>query len=42
MRRGDIYLVDHEPVARLLRHIGSVPRRRMAEIDVALRRHLAL
>ncbi|OKK07838.1 mRNA interferase MazF9 [Streptomyces sp. CB03234] len=27
---------------RLLRHIGSVPRQRMAEIDVALRRHLVL
>ena len=27
---------------RLLRAIGSVPRQRMAEIDVALRRHLAL
>jgi mRNA interferase MazF len=27
---------------RLLRPIGSVPRRRMAEIDTALRRHLAL
>ncbi|MFI1353011.1 type II toxin-antitoxin system PemK/MazF family toxin [Streptomyces sp. NPDC020898] len=27
---------------RLLRVIGSVPRQRMAEIDVALRRHLAL
>ncbi|GHG93340.1 type II toxin-antitoxin system PemK/MazF family toxin [Streptomyces lanatus] len=27
---------------RLLRRIGSVPRQRMAEIDVALRRHLAL
>ncbi|MFE2975166.1 MULTISPECIES: type II toxin-antitoxin system PemK/MazF family toxin [Streptomyces] len=27
---------------RFLRQIGKVPRRRMAEIDVALRRHLAL
>jgi mRNA interferase MazF len=27
---------------RLLRPIGAVPRQRMAEIDVALRRHLAL
>jgi mRNA interferase MazF len=27
---------------RLLRSIGSVPRQRMAEIDIALRRHLAL
>ncbi|MFI8090298.1 type II toxin-antitoxin system PemK/MazF family toxin [Streptomyces sp. NPDC086080] len=27
---------------RLLRPIGVVPRQRMAEIDVALRRHLAL
>ncbi|MEU6606704.1 type II toxin-antitoxin system PemK/MazF family toxin [Streptomyces shenzhenensis] len=27
---------------RLLRPIGSVPRQHMAEIDVALRRHLAL
>ncbi|WP_371659991.1 type II toxin-antitoxin system PemK/MazF family toxin [Streptomyces sp. NBC_00280] len=27
---------------RLLRAIGSVPRQLMAEIDVALRRHLAL
>jgi mRNA interferase MazF len=27
---------------RLLRTIGSVPRQRMAEIDAALRRHLAL
>ncbi|MFH8471761.1 type II toxin-antitoxin system PemK/MazF family toxin [Streptomyces sp. NPDC018000] len=27
---------------RFLRHVGTVPRRRMAEIDAALRRHLAL
>ncbi|MET9977971.1 type II toxin-antitoxin system PemK/MazF family toxin [Streptomyces microflavus] len=27
---------------RLRRRIGKVPRQRMAEIDVALRRHLAL
>ncbi|MFE9764274.1 type II toxin-antitoxin system PemK/MazF family toxin [Streptomyces sp. NPDC005808] len=27
---------------RLLRLIGTVPRQRLAEIDVALRRHLAL
>lgn len=27
---------------RLLRPIGTVPRRRMTEIDAALRRHLAL
>ncbi|MEU2431389.1 type II toxin-antitoxin system PemK/MazF family toxin [Streptomyces sp. NPDC007861] len=27
---------------RLLRRLGSVPRQRMAEIDTALRRHLAL
>ncbi|GAA3832033.1 type II toxin-antitoxin system PemK/MazF family toxin [Streptomyces chiangmaiensis] len=27
---------------RLLRPIGTVPRRRLAEIDAALRRHLAL
>ncbi|MEU6219854.1 type II toxin-antitoxin system PemK/MazF family toxin [Streptomyces sp. NPDC047022] len=27
---------------RLLRPIGAVPRRRMTEIDAALRRHLAL
>ncbi|MFE0189155.1 type II toxin-antitoxin system PemK/MazF family toxin [Streptomyces sp. NPDC058989] len=27
---------------RILQRVGSVPRQRMAEIDVALRRHLAL
>ncbi|MFD8548456.1 type II toxin-antitoxin system PemK/MazF family toxin [Streptomyces sp. NPDC059649] len=27
---------------RLRERVGSVPRQRMAEIDVALRRHLAL
>ncbi|WP_055630452.1 type II toxin-antitoxin system PemK/MazF family toxin [Streptomyces hirsutus] len=27
---------------RLLQRVGAVPRQRMAEIDVALRRHLAL
>ncbi|MGW1372739.1 type II toxin-antitoxin system PemK/MazF family toxin [Streptomyces sp. NPDC002446] len=27
---------------RVLQRVGSVPRQRMAEIDVALRRHLAL
>ncbi|MFF3779953.1 type II toxin-antitoxin system PemK/MazF family toxin [Streptomyces sp. NPDC001933] len=27
---------------RFLRRVGTVPRRRMAEIDAALRRHLAL
>ncbi|MFD6325837.1 type II toxin-antitoxin system PemK/MazF family toxin [Streptomyces sp. NPDC058442] len=27
---------------RLLHKVGAVPRQRMAEIDVALRRHLAL
>ncbi|MER6101981.1 type II toxin-antitoxin system PemK/MazF family toxin [Streptomyces sp. NPDC001832] len=27
---------------RFLRHVGTVPRQRMAEIDAALRRHLAL
>ncbi|MFJ5720039.1 type II toxin-antitoxin system PemK/MazF family toxin [Streptomyces sp. NPDC093149] len=27
---------------RFLRYLGAVPRRRMAEIDAALRRHLAL
>ncbi|WP_371097855.1 type II toxin-antitoxin system PemK/MazF family toxin [Streptomyces sanglieri] len=27
---------------RFLRHVGAVPRQRMAEIDTALRRHLAL
>ncbi|MGI5468787.1 type II toxin-antitoxin system PemK/MazF family toxin [Streptomyces sp. CA-132043] len=27
---------------RLLKRIGTVPRQRMAEVDVALRRHLAL
>ncbi|MFI9027586.1 type II toxin-antitoxin system PemK/MazF family toxin [Streptomyces sp. NPDC053560] len=27
---------------RLLKHLGRVPRQRMAEIDAALRRHLAL
>lgn len=27
---------------RVLQRVGSVPRQRMAEVDVALRRHLAL
>ncbi|MGW1841814.1 type II toxin-antitoxin system PemK/MazF family toxin [Streptomyces sp. NPDC001966] len=47
MRCGDIHLVECEQVRavtpeRVLKRVGTVPRRRMAEIDAALRRHLAL